>query len=367
MFVAVCDQKRGNSTSLLLERRAVLARDQRVAQLPLDLVERVAAGDREEAPRSDARLLVEHRVHVLLGGRSRLGGRLLRGRHACPPGRRCGKCFRPVASDVTCERTRHARRRVGRTPTNREKSRKLRKKACRSRPDPTAPRQCSRAAARYARAEGGVVGAVAAARLGPAAQVAGRAGREEQHREPTEHEQRHRHRRRAGRVDVSGGRRPSRYRCRLGRRRSTWPPGSTASSGSVSSRRVSRPSSCSPSPRWLASPGSGSALLRVGERAADLLLRVRVVEDVGRERADRLAVAVERIDLVDAPVVVPVGDHRIRTARVRRGRGSSRGQQRQQQQRAAEQEKGRRPSAVGRSVCHDVDPTGRPPECPAKR
>ena len=49
MFVAVCDQNFGNSTVALLERRAVLARDERVAQLPLDLVERVAAGDREVA------------------------------------------------------------------------------------------------------------------------------------------------------------------------------------------------------------------------------------------------------------------------------------------------------------------------------
>ena len=40
---------------LLIERRAVLARDQRVAQFPLDLVERVAAGDREESLRRDAR------------------------------------------------------------------------------------------------------------------------------------------------------------------------------------------------------------------------------------------------------------------------------------------------------------------------
>ena len=53
----------------------------------------------------------------------------------------------------------------------------------------------------------------------------------------------------------------------------------------------------------------GLPLLREGERAADLLLRVRVVEHVGRELRDRLAVALERVDLADAAVVVPVGDH----------------------------------------------------------
>ena len=51
---------------LLLERRAVLARDVRVAELPLDLLERVAAGDREEAARGDARLRVDDRVDDLV-------------------------------------------------------------------------------------------------------------------------------------------------------------------------------------------------------------------------------------------------------------------------------------------------------------
>ena len=51
---------------LLLERRPVLAGDVGVAELPLDLLEGVAAGDREEAARGDARLLVDDRVHDLV-------------------------------------------------------------------------------------------------------------------------------------------------------------------------------------------------------------------------------------------------------------------------------------------------------------
>ena len=52
----------------------------------------------------------------------------------------------------------------------------------------------------------------------------------------------------------------------------------------------------------------GLALLREGERAEDLFLRARVVEHVGRQALDRLAVAMERVDLVDPAVVVPVRD-----------------------------------------------------------
>ena len=53
----------------LLEGRAVAAGDDRVARLPLDLVERVAAGNREEAPHAEAGALVDDRVHDLLGRR----------------------------------------------------------------------------------------------------------------------------------------------------------------------------------------------------------------------------------------------------------------------------------------------------------
>src|SRR5207245_7273795 len=44
------------------------------------------------------------------------------------------------------------------------------------------------------------------------------------------------------------------------------------------------------------------------ERAVDDVGRVRVVSDVRRDRVDRLLVAVQRIDAVDAPVVEPVRD-----------------------------------------------------------
>ena len=52
---------------LLLEGRAVAAGDVRVAQLPLDRVERIDARDGEVALRSDARLRVDDRVHDLVG------------------------------------------------------------------------------------------------------------------------------------------------------------------------------------------------------------------------------------------------------------------------------------------------------------
>ena len=73
----------------LLERRAALARDQRIAGLPLDLVERVAPRDREVPLRGDARLLVEDAVDELLLFRRCLRRlrRLLRGGHAVLPGR----------------------------------------------------------------------------------------------------------------------------------------------------------------------------------------------------------------------------------------------------------------------------------------
>ena len=72
----------------------------------------------------------------------------------------------------------------------------------------------------------------------------------------------------------------------------------------------------------------GLPLLREGECAADLLLRVRVVEDVGRQLRDRLAVALERIDLADAAVVVPVGDHLVRARLLlREGRAAREGRE----------------------------------------
>src|SRR5207245_116087 len=50
----------------LLERRPRAARDQRVADLPLDLVERVPPGDREEPADAEARGLVDNCVDHLL-------------------------------------------------------------------------------------------------------------------------------------------------------------------------------------------------------------------------------------------------------------------------------------------------------------
>ena len=49
MFVAVCDQNFGNSTSFCSNAGLSLPGMKRVARLPVDLVERVAAGDREVA------------------------------------------------------------------------------------------------------------------------------------------------------------------------------------------------------------------------------------------------------------------------------------------------------------------------------
>ena len=49
MFVAVCDQNFGNSTPFCSKTEAVLAGDEGVAELPVDLVEGVAPGDGEVA------------------------------------------------------------------------------------------------------------------------------------------------------------------------------------------------------------------------------------------------------------------------------------------------------------------------------
>src|SRR2546423_313362 len=77
--------------ALLLEDRLVLARDVRVALLPLDLLERIPARDGEEALDAEARSLVDDDVPELLG--AGFGGlNLSRGRHADPPEKvNCGR------------------------------------------------------------------------------------------------------------------------------------------------------------------------------------------------------------------------------------------------------------------------------------
>ena len=90
--------------------------------------------------------------------------------------------------------------------------------------------------------------------------------------------------------------------------------------GSAGPRVLGSSSSCGA--RSAGRPGVGLALPGICERAEDVLLRVRVVEHVHRQRPDRLLVAVLREDLVDPPVAVPVRHHLVRARlRLRRGRG----------------------------------------------
>src|SRR5262249_38638446 len=69
----------GELDALLLEDGLLLARDERRARLPLDLVERVAAGDREVAADGEAGVLAGDGVHELVGTDLHL--LLLYGRH----------------------------------------------------------------------------------------------------------------------------------------------------------------------------------------------------------------------------------------------------------------------------------------------
>ena len=128
---------------------------------------------------------------------------------------------------------------------------------------------------------GGAGWPAVAAGLRAAAEVAGASGREEQKCEPAEDQQRDRHRRGPGRVDRPGGIRPTPLVARMA--------------------RVVRPACARavlvprPVRRGLAPARRPGVLLALpGERecAEDVLLRVRVVEDVDREGADRLLVAV---------------------------------------------------------------------------
>src|SRR5438874_11896161 len=79
----------GELDALLLESRLVLAGDEGVAQLPLELLERVAARDREVALDGRSRGLVSDCVHVLLGRYCCVLGAFCR-RHSSPPKVSCG-------------------------------------------------------------------------------------------------------------------------------------------------------------------------------------------------------------------------------------------------------------------------------------
>ena len=72
--------------ALLLEHRLVLAGDEGVARFPLDLVERVAPGNREVAANAELRAVVDDgiggAVEPFVGGLRGLVG----GRHLLPPG-----------------------------------------------------------------------------------------------------------------------------------------------------------------------------------------------------------------------------------------------------------------------------------------
>src|SRR5207247_949431 len=57
----------GELDAALLECRACLPRDERIAGLPLDLVERVAAGDREQSADGEAGVVVDDAVDKLVG------------------------------------------------------------------------------------------------------------------------------------------------------------------------------------------------------------------------------------------------------------------------------------------------------------
>src|SRR5205823_10366098 len=73
----------GELDVLLLEGRPVLARDQRRAELPLDLVEGVTARNGEKSPHAEAGALLDDRVDDVLD--RRVGARLMLccARHSC--------------------------------------------------------------------------------------------------------------------------------------------------------------------------------------------------------------------------------------------------------------------------------------------
>ena len=102
--------------------------------------------------------------------------------------------------------------------------------------------------------------------------------------------------------------------------------------------------------------GVGLVQSRVRERPADVLLGVRVVLHVHRQRADRVEVAVRREDLVDAPVAVPVVDDLLAT-RLGGGAGGRRaGKQGQHDER---DQRGRNEESTEGGVGHEYRRTWR--------
>ena len=97
--------------ALLLEGRLVLAGDEGVAHLPLDLLERVAARDREVAANAGVTLGVEHRILEQCVGDLVC----LHGRHIVPPGHRVSPMLFPRGREGSqAERGDHRRASVGR-------------------------------------------------------------------------------------------------------------------------------------------------------------------------------------------------------------------------------------------------------------
>ena len=102
--------------------------------------------------------------------------------------------------------------------------------------------------------------------------------------------------------------------------------------------------------------GVGLVQPRVRERPADVLLGVRVVLHVHRQRADRVEVAVRREDLVDTPVAVPVVDDLLAT-RLGGGAGGRRaGEQGQHDER---DQRGRNEESTEGGVGHEYRRTWR--------
>jgi hypothetical protein len=97
-------------------------------------------------------------------------------------------------------------------------------------------------------------------------------------------------------------------------------------------------------------------LTRVGESPPNVLLGVRVVLHVDRERSDRVEVAVRGEDLVDPAVAVPVVDDLL-AARLRL---RARGRRRREQRRGDEREKrGGKEEATEEDVGHGYGRTWR--------